>query len=139
MRSKLNWVVVVLAGVLTVSVVAASEKPPESYVAAMKTVNATNGALRGHVTAKDYAGIEADAKALKGAFETTVKFWEDKKVEDAIGWSKAVVKASEDLEKGAKDKNDEAIGVAQKAIGGSCMTCHTAHRDRQPDGTSLIK
>lgn len=139
MKSKLNWTVLVMAGVFAVSVVSASEKPPESYVAAMKTVNATNGALRGHVTAKDYAGIEADAKALKGAFETTLKFWEEKKTEDAIGWSKGVLKAADDLEKGAKDKNDEAIGMAQKAIGGSCQTCHTAHRERMPDGTSMIK
>ncbi len=139
MRSKLNWVVVVLAGVLTVSVVAASEKPPESYVAAMKSVQATNNGLRAHVTAKDYAGIEADAKTLKAAFETTLKFWEEKKTEDAIGWAKGVLKATDDLEKGAKDKNDEAIGMAQKAIGGSCQTCHTAHRERMPDGTSMIK
>jgi len=47
--------------------------------------------------------------------------------------------ADEDLEKGAKDKNDEAIGMAAKAIGSSCQTCHNAHRDRQTDGTSLIK
>ena len=139
MKSKLNWAVIAMAGVFAVSVVAASEKPPENYVAAMKSVQTTNNGLRAHVTAKDYAGIEADAKALKAAFETTLKFWEEKKTEDAIGWSKGVLKAVDDLEKGAKDKNDEAIGMAQKAIGGSCMTCHTAHRERMPDGTSLIK
>jgi cytochrome c556 len=138
-KSKLNWAVIVMAGVFAGSVVAASEKPPESYVAAMKAVNASNGALRGHVTAKDYAGIEADAKALKAAFETTLKFWEEKKVENPIGWAKAAVKAAENLEEAAKAKNDEGIGMAQKAIGGSCMQCHNAHRDRQPDGTSLIK
>jgi cytochrome c556 len=139
MRNKLNWVVVVLAGVFTVSVVAAQEKPPENYVAAMKTVDATNRALRGHLTAKDYAAMEADAKALKPAFETTLKFWEEKKTEDAIGWAKGVLKAVDDLEKGAKDKNDETIGGAVKTIGGSCMTCHAAHRQRMPDGTSMIK
>ena len=139
MKSKLNWAVIAMAGVFAVSVVAASEKPPETYVAAMKAINAANGALRGHVTAKDYAGIEADAAALKPAAETALKFWQEKKVEDAIGWATAFGKAVADLDAGAKAKNDEAIGAAQKAIGGSCQTCHTAHRDRQPDGTSLIK
>jgi len=138
-KNKLNWVVIAMAGVFAVTVVAASEKPPESYVAAMKTINTTNAAMRQHLAAKDYTGLEADAKAFKPAFETALKFWEDKKVEDAIGWAKAVAKANEDLEKAAKDKNDEAIGIAAKAIGSSCQTCHTAHRDRQPDGTSLIK
>lgn len=139
MNRKLHFAVLAMAGVFAVSVVAASEKPPESYVAAMKTINSTNGALRGHVTAKDYAAIEGDAKALKAAFETTLKFWEEKKVENPIGWAKAVIAATDKLEKSAKDKDDEGIGMAQKAIGGSCMQCHNAHRDRQPDGTSLIK
>ncbi len=136
---KLNWVVVAMSGMFAVTVVIASEKPPESYVAAMKTIQTTSTALRGHVTAKDYAAIEGDAKTLKPALEVALKFWEDKKVDDATGWAKAVGKANEDLEKAAKDKNDEAIGAAVKAIGGSCQTCHTAHRDRQPDGSSLIK
>jgi cytochrome c556 len=128
-----------MAGVFAATVVAASEKAPESYVAAMKTINTTNGALRQHIAAKDYAAIEADVKTLKPALEVTLKFWQDKKVDDATGWAKDVAKAAEDLEKGAKDKNDEAIGAAAKAIGGSCKTCHDAHRDRQPDGSSLIK
>ena len=139
MKHKLNWVVVAMSGMFAVTVVVASEKPPESYVAAMKTIQTTSTALRGHVTAKDYAAIEGDAKTLKPALEVALKFWEDKKVEDATGWAKAVAKANEDLEKGAKDKNDEAIGTAVKAISGSCQTCHMAHRDRQPDGSSLIK
>jgi cytochrome c556 len=128
-----------MSGVFAVAAVAASEKPPESYVAAMKTINTTNGAMRQHLAAKDYAALEGDAKTLKPALATTLKFWEDKKVEDAIAWAKAVAKATDDLEKGAKDKNDEAIGMAAKAIGSSCATCHNAHRDKQPDGTSLIK
>ena len=136
---KLNWAVMAMAGVFAVTVVAASEKAPDSYVAAMKTIQATSTALRGHVTAKDYAAIEADSKTLKPALETALKFWEDKKVEDATGWAKAVAKANDDLEKGAKDKSDDAIAAAVKTIGGSCQTCHTAHRDRQPDGSSLIK
>lgn len=139
MNRKLNWAVIAMAGVFAGAVVAASEKPPESYVAAMKTIQTTSTALRGHVTAKDYAAIEGDAKTLKPALETALKFWQDKKVEDATGWAKDVAKANGDLEKAAKDKNDEAIGAAVKAISGSCKTCHDAHRDRQPDGSSLIK
>jgi cytochrome c556 len=135
----MNWAVMAMVGVFAVAVAAASEKAPDSYVAAMKTIQATSNGLRQHVTAKDYAAIEADAKTLKPALETTLKFWEDKKVEDATGWAKAVGKANEDLEKAAKDKNDDAIAAAAKAISGSCQTCHTAHRDRQPDGSSLIK
>ena len=139
MNRKLNWAVIAMTGVFAVAVVAASEKAPDSYVAAMKTIQTTSNGLRQHVTAKDYAAIEADAKAFKPALETALKFWQDKKVDDAIGWAKDVAKANEDLEKAAKDKNDDAIATAAKAISGSCKTCHDAHRDRQPDGSSLIK
>ena len=139
MKNRYSWAVMAMTGVFAVTLVAASEKAPDSYVAAMKTINATNGALRQHLAAKDYAAIEGDAKALKPALETTLKFWQDKKVEDATGWAKDVGKAADDLEKAAKDKNDEGIGMAVKTIGASCKTCHDAHRDRQPDGSSMIK
>jgi cytochrome c556 len=131
--------VAVLSGVLAVSVVSASEKPPENYVAAMKTINTNNGALRRQVPAKDYEGLAATAAALKPAFETTLKFWQEKKVDDAIGWATDVLKMTADLDAAVKAKDDAAIQTAATAISGSCRTCHDAHRERLPDGSSMIK
>jgi hypothetical protein len=127
------------AGVLGMAILVANEKPPAEYVNAMKNINAANQALRGHVQAKDYDGIAKDAAALKPAFEAGLKYWSDKKVDDATGWAKDAVKASEDLEAAAKEKNDEKIAAAQRTIGGSCRTCHTAHRAQAADGSYEIK
>ena len=116
-----------------------AEKPPESYVTLMKDTNTAAQALRGHVQAKDYDGIAADAAALKKLFAGTEAFWTSRKADDAIGFSKAGAKASADLEAAAKAKNDDGIATAARAVNGTCMGCHTAHRERLPDGSSEIK
>lgn len=140
MNKKMTWAVAGMAVVLSVGIMAAKEKPSEDFVKAMKAVNAANGQLRAHVTAKDFDGIAADATALKASFDVTAKYWTEKKVEDATKMNADVSKAIADLATAAKAKNEEGIAAAQKAIGGSCMGCHTAHRSaRMPDGTYEIK
>lgn len=140
MNRKMTWAAAGMAVALSLGIVAAKEKPSEDFVKAMKGVNAANGQLRAHVTAKDFDGIAADATAMKAAFETTGKYWADKKVEDAAKMNTEVLAAIANLSTAAKAKNEEGIAAAQKAIGGSCMGCHTAHRSaRMPDGTYEIK
>lgn len=139
MNRKMNLAVAAMAAVLSIGIVAANEKAPAEYVAAMKGINAAAGPLRGHLTAKDYDGIVADVAALTPHAKVSAKFWEDKKVEDAAKWAKEVVTALGDLEKAAKAKNEEGVAAAGKVITGSCMTCHTAHRARNADGTYEIK
>ena len=122
-----------MALVLGVAVVAANEKAPTEFVDAMKGINATNMKLRQHVQAKDFDGVAADAAALKPFTEANVKFWTGKKVDDAI-------KAAGDLAAAAKAKDEAALGAASQAMGGTCRTCHTAHRsEKLPDGTYEIK
>lgn len=126
--------------VLGVAVVAANEKAPASFAEAMKGINATNIKLRGHVTAKDFDGLAADAAALKPFAETTLKFWQEKKVEDAVKAATDLNKAVADLAAAAKAKDEAALGAASQAMGATCRTCHTAHRsERLPDGTYEIK
>lgn len=127
-----------LAAACVITVMAA-EKPPESHVKMMKDVNTTATALRGHVQAKDYDGIAADAEALKPMFAEIEKFWTARKVDDALGFAKTGAKGVADLETAAKAKNEEGVAAAARAVTGTCMGCHAAHRERLPDGTSEIK
>jgi hypothetical protein len=131
--------VAVFAALFAVAVVIAGEKPPESHVKLMKDTNTAAQALRGHVPAKDYDGIAADAAALKKLFADAEAFWTVRKIDDAIGFSKAGAKAAADLEASAKTKNEEAIAAAARAVNGTCQGCHAAHRERLPDGSSEIK
>ena len=127
------------AAAATALTLAASEKAPDSYVKNMKDTNVAMQELRRGLDAKDYDTIARGAGTLRALFETTQKFWEDRKTEDAITVAKNAAKAAGDLETAAKAKNEEAVAASAKIVQGSCKTCHDAHRERLPDGSSEIK
>jgi hypothetical protein len=105
----------------------------------MKSNGAANGALKMHVSAKDYDAIAMDAATIKANLAKIEAFWAERKIDDAIGFAKAGGKGATDLEAAAKAKDDAAIGTAMMAIGGACGGCHMAHRERMPDMTFEIK
>jgi hypothetical protein len=138
MRAKTGWLMLCAAAAWGLTVFA-SEKPPDSYVKNMKETNAAAQELRKNLDAKDYEGIAKNAAALKTLFATTQSFWEERKMEDAVGFAKNGANAAADLEAAAKARNDENVASIGKALLGTCKTCHDAHRERLPDGTSEIK
>jgi mono/diheme cytochrome c family protein len=135
---KPGWLMLGALALFGLTVMAA-EKPPESYVTSMRTIQATTKSLGGNATAKNYEGVAKDAAALKAAFTVIEQYWTAKKVDDAITLTKTAVKGATDLEAAATGKNDEGIAAAQRAIGGTCMGCHMAHRERLADGSFEIK
>lgn len=138
MRGRSGWLTLGAAAVLGV-VVMAGEKAPDSYIKNMKDTNAAAQSLRKSVEAKDYATIEKDAATLKTLFSSTEEFWTNRKADDAVAAAKTGVKAATDLEAAAKAKNEADVTAANKTLQGTCKTCHDAHRERLPDGTSEIK
>lgn len=140
MNRKMTLTTAAMAVVLGLSIVAANEKAPADYVAAMKGINSTNMQIGQAIAAKDYAAIEAGAATLKGHADVTAKFWAAKKVDDAIKSAADLSKAVADLAAAAKAKDDAGIAAAQTAKGATCRTCHTAHRsEKLADGTYEIK
>jgi cytochrome c556 len=119
--------------------VMANEKPSDAYVKSMKETNAAAQSLKKSVEAKDYDAVAKDAATLKTLFTGTEEFWTARKADDAIAAAKAGVTAATDLETAAKAKNAEGVATASKAVAATCKTCHDAHRERLPDGTSEIK
>jgi cytochrome c556 len=122
-----------------VTVAALGEAPTDAYKTTMKSIGAGQAELRTHTTAKDYDKIAADAAALKKLFETTGAFWQPRNAADAMGFVSTGSKATDDLAAAAKAKSDDGITSASRALGGTCAGCHGVHRERQPDGTFLIK
>ena len=116
-----------------------SEKPPDAYSKNMKETNVAAQELRKNLDAKDYEAIAKQAATLKTLFDNTLSFWESRKMEDAVELAKSGGKAADELETAAKNKNDDAVAAAAKTLNGTCKTCHDAHRERLPDGTSEIK
>ena len=135
---KSAWLALAAAGVLAIGVMA-NEKPSDEYVKSMKDANVAAQSLRRDVEAKNYDAIVKDAATLKALFAGTEEFWTKRNGEDAVAAAKAGGKAATDLESAAKAKNEEAITASAKAVNGACKTCHDAHRERLPDGTSEIK
>jgi len=138
MRGQLSWLTLGAAFCFSIAVMA-GEKAPDSYVKNMKDTNAAAQNLRKSVTAKDYAAVAKDAATLKELFASTEEFWTKRNTEDAVTAAKAGVKAATDLETAAKSKDGAAVADAAKAVNATCKTCHDAHRERLPDGTSEIK
>jgi len=112
----------------------------------MKDLGASAQALRAEVKTiesagayPDYTQVDKHVTALRGAFKTTLAFWNDKKVADAISVSEAGLKGVDALEKAAKDKSYDNLVAASTAISATCASCHTAHRSQTPDGLYEIK
>jgi cytochrome c556 len=131
---------------LLASAVQAGEKPTAAYQEAMKSLGATNQALRTHIKAveadgayPDYMPIEKDAAAMKTAFAAALAFWQEKKVDDATNLAQAGAQGVEDLQTAMKEKSYDGVVTAAATIGKTCGTCHMAHREPLPDGAFEIK
>jgi cytochrome c556 len=128
MRGKLRAAAVGAAVVVGLTVMA-NEKPSPEYQTAMKNLGATNQAMRGDVTNKDYAAIEKHAATYKASFTVANTFWKGKKADDAIKLTEDGLKGAGELDAAAKAKNDEGIAMAQRGIGATCRGCHSVHRE----------
>jgi hypothetical protein len=150
MRSKLGVLVALFVLVLPLR---ANEKPSETYQKAEQGLQAASNALRNHVKAIDYPGLEKDAEAFKTSFTVTLAYWQEKKVDDAVAFVQDGLKGADALAAASKAMNYNGVLAAQNAIAGSngvafvgetqlpgvCVGCHMAHRQRMPDGTFEIK
>jgi cytochrome c556 len=131
---------------LSAYAVRAEEKPTEAYQKAMKELSATNQALRAEVKTieaagayPDYTQVDKHVSALRAALKTTLAYWSEKKVDDAITVTQAGLKGVDDLEKAAKEKSYDSLVAASGAIGATCASCHKTHRVQTPDGIYEIK
>lgn len=150
MNTRFAVVLVSCAAIASVATLMATEKPTADFQAVMRsngsivdvsqgTDRASTGSnprsetagLRTHIRAKDYDAIAADAATLKANFTKIQAFWTGRKVDDAVGWSKAGVQAASDLEAAAKAKDDAKISASATAVAATCRDCHQAHRAMQ--------
>ena len=138
MRGKMRLMAVCAAVAVGFTVIA-NEKPSAEYQTAMKNLGTANGAMRGNVTNKDYAALEANAATFKASFTVANAFWTAKKADDAIKLTNDGLKGAADLDAAAKAKNDEGIAAARGTIGATCRGCHMVHRETLPDMTFEIK
>jgi cytochrome c556 len=124
---------------LAAMAVVTSAQEDAEYQGWMKAVGATVGSLRKNLDAKNADTATADAKKLQEIFGHIDEFWTKKNVSDAQKFaSDAQAGFGEVAELAVAGKFDDA-SAALKKTSATCGGCHTAHRDKQPDGSSKIK
>ena len=105
---------------------------------AMKQIGPGNGALGKKLAAKDASASE-DAKKLQDLFKGTRAFWQARSAADAVEFADNAAGIYEKVASLVAENKWEDAAAEQKKVGANCMGCHTAHREKAPDGSWKIK
>jgi hypothetical protein len=126
-----------LLGVISISLgLALDEKELQTK---MKAAGDHMGGLRKAMQASNMEEVAKHSEGISEAMRGTGAFWRDKKMDDAVKFTRDGMAAARELTAAAKaGKADEAKAASAK-LGGSCKGCHDAHREKLPDGTYKIK
>lgn len=109
------------------------------YATHMKEIQQQNGMM-----SKAIKGGMADeatkaAARLEVLFKNIHAYWMAKKVEDATTVSQTAVTSLQAVQKALAANDMAAAETARGTFAGTCMTCHTAHREKLPEGGFRIK
>ncbi len=123
---------------LFAGVAVAVEKPSDEYVKAMKDIRAAMQNVDKAVQASDFEAVSKNAAVVKDAFSLVEKYWNGK-AEDALKLAQTAGKAASDLGVAAGLASGDGVAFSAKELNDTCTACHTAHRERLPDGSFQIK
>jgi hypothetical protein len=131
--------ILAVVGALSVSLLAANEKPTEEMKAVMNGNAAANADLRMHQKEENFAAILKDVAVYKKNFAFIDTFFTQKKMDAAATIAKGGMKAAMDLEAAATKKDAAAVEKGVAAVTGTCGACHKQFREQLPDKTYEIK
>ena len=129
---------IVAVSILMVSGVVCAQDAAE-YQTWMKTAGATSGSLRKNLEAKNAEGAAADAKTLEETFSHVHDFWMEKKVDKAMKFAMDAGSGFAEVGKLASASKFDEASAALKSTQANCGGCHSAYREKAPDGTWKIK
>jgi len=111
-----------------------------AYVGWMRSVSLSSNSLKKSVADKQAAAVQMDAQTLADIFGKVQEYWTKNNTADAAAFAKSAQDASVNLKAAAVAGNWTEADAAMKTIGGTCGSCHTAHRgEKTPDGRYSIK
>lgn len=118
-------------------------KPPtpaeDAFDKVMKQVSPTFNSLRQAVDASAATTVKQHAGELKGFFTQTQAFFKDRGTADATGWAGDAMGLVDKIDAAAAAGKWDDAKASATTLNSLCGTCHTAHRDRQDDGTYRVK
>ena len=106
--------------------------------AEMKNLEAAFTTLRKPDAASGRQAVRK-AEQIGVAYENMIEFWRQRKAEDAVKWSEAGKASALQLATAMSSGDAERVAVAMKTLGGTCRSCHEAHREKLSDGRYRIK
>jgi cytochrome c556 len=109
------------------------------YATHMKEIGQLNGVLNKSVKAGDAAEAGKAAARMEVLFKNVHTYWADKKIADATTAAQGVVTSLQAVQKALAANDMTAAETARATIGANCMSCHTAHREKLPEGGFRIK
>lgn len=104
----------------------------------MKATNAEMGAIR-KADPKTGPDVAASADKIAVVYDQSKGFWEKRNVPDAVQWTEEGKEAAMTMSAAAKANDSEKVMASMKILGGTCKSCHDAHREKLADGTYKIK
>ena len=115
-----------------------TEKAPDSYINAMKTIQAETTALRTSLGARNYTVASGHLATLKESFTVAQQYWQGK-LQEGANIAGAALKSISDLEAANNAKDDQKLLDNQVSLNRTCTLCHQLHRQRMPDGHFEVK
>lgn len=109
------------------------------FVTHMKEIGQLNGVLNKSIKGGDTAEAGRAAARLEILFKNIHGYWADKKIADATESSETAVTALQKIQKSLSANDMAAAQAARATYAGTCMGCHTAHREKLPEGGFRIK
>lgn len=109
------------------------------YATHMKEIGQLNGVLNKSIKGGDAAEAGKAATRLEVLFKNIHGYWNDKKVADATTAAQTAVTSLQALQKALSANDMTAAETARASYAGTCMACHTAHREKLPEGGFRIK
>jgi cytochrome c556 len=109
------------------------------YAATMKEVGQNAG-----VMTKGIKGGMADeaskaAARLEVLFKSVHAYWSEKKVADATTAAQTALTNLQAVQKALAANDMAAAETARATVAAQCMACHTAHREKTPEGGWKMK
>jgi len=109
------------------------------YAVHMKEIGQLNGVLNKSIKAGTADEATKAATRLEVLFKNVHGYWNTKKVEDATTAAQTAVTSLQAVQKALAANDMTAAETARATLAGTCMTCHTAHREKLPEGGFRIK
>ena len=109
------------------------------YAVHMKEIGQLNGVLNKSVKGGMPEEATKAATRLEVLFKNIHGYWNDKKVEDATTAAQTAVTSLQAIQKALAANDMAGAETARASLAATCMACHTAHREKLPEGGFRIK